>query len=148
MPNTRTRERPRSLDSRVPGPDPGHRHQTPGATAKVQVTGAVEELKRATSVEAQARKVAEGHKPATSVVGGEKRVLLVDLARAEANVLPVIGARRAGALLRAALAVRGGRGAAAAVPRAAVEEGPLEVAEAKVGEQERKIREMVIRTED
>ena len=63
-------------------------------------------------------------------------------------MLPVIGARRAGALLRAALAVRGGRGAAAAVPRAAVEEGPLEVAEAKVGELERKIREMVIRTED
>jgi len=50
------------------------------------------------------------------------------------SVLPVCRARRVGALPHAALAVRGGRGAAAVVHRAA-EEDPLEVAEAKVGEQ-------------
>ena len=136
VPSIRTRTRLRSMGSSVPGLEAGRPHPTHGVTAKVQVTEVVEELKRATSVEAQARKVAEGHKPATSVVGGEKRVLLVDLARAEANVLPVIRARRAGVLPHAALPVREGRGAAAAVDRVAVEEDPLEVAEAEVGEQE------------
>ena len=51
-------------------------------------------------------------------------------------MLPVIRARRAGTLPHAAVAVGEGRGAAAAVDRAAVEEDPLEVAEAEVGEQE------------
>jgi len=65
----------------------------------------------------------------------------VVLARGGASVLPVIRARRAGALPHAAVAVGEGRGAAAvvdrvAVDRAAVEEDPLEVAEAEVGEQE------------
>ena len=48
----------------------------------------------------------------------------------ETNGLPAIAVRRAVVLPHAALAVLGGRGAAAAVHRAAVEEGPLEVAEA------------------
>ena len=85
---------------------------------------------------AEGREAAESLRPAISVVAGEKRVLLVDLARAEASVLPVFAARRAGALPRAAPAVREGRGAAAAVGRVAAEENPLEVEEAEVGEKE------------
>jgi len=115
------------MDSSVRGPEAGRPHPTHGVTAKVQVTEAVEELKRATSVVAQARKVAEGHKPATSVVGGEKRVLLVDLARAEANVRRVIAARKAAVLLPAAVEE----------PPAAAEEPPAAAAVAEVvGEQE------------
>jgi len=85
---------------------------------------------------AQVKEVAESLRPAISVVAGEKRVLLVDLARAEASVLPVFAARRAGALPPAAAAVREVRRAAAAVGRAAAEENPLEVEEAEVGEKE------------
>jgi hypothetical protein len=58
---------------RVPGPR--QRHQTPGATAKVQVTKALEDLRRATSVVAQAIKVVESLKRATPVVAVEKRAL-------------------------------------------------------------------------
>ena len=92
---------------------------------KVQVTEVVESLKRATSVVVEAA-----------------RMPWVALGMEEANVLPVIEVRRAGALPRAALAVRGVRGAAAAVDRGAVEEDPLEVEDLKeavavvVGEQE------------
>ena len=102
----------------------------------MQATEALEELKRATLVVAEVREVAEGLKPAMSVVAGGKRVLLADLARAEANVPPVIGARRAGALPRAALPVRGVRGAAAAVPRAAEVEDLRGAVAVAVAEQE------------
>jgi hypothetical protein len=84
---------------------------------------------------ARVKEVAESLKPATSVVAEAKRVRLVAAAE-EANGRPAIAARRAAALPHAALAVRGGRRLAVAVDRAAVEEGPLEVAEAEVGEQE------------
>ena len=51
----------------------------------------------------QAKEGAEGHKPATSVVGEAVRVLLVDLTVAEANVRRAIGARKAAVLLPAAV---------------------------------------------
>jgi hypothetical protein len=117
------------MGNSVPGPGAGQPHLTHGVMAV-----------------AEGRKVAESLRPATSVVAEARRVRLVAAAE-EANGRPAIAVRRAAALPRAALAVRGGRRAAAAVDRAAVEEDPLEVAEAEVGEQERKIREMVIRTE-
>jgi hypothetical protein len=133
---------------RVPGV--GQPHKRPGGTAVAQVKEVVGNLRPATSVVVQARKVAESLRPATSAVAGGKRALLVDLARAEASVLPVIRARRAAVLPHAVLAVREDRGAA--VHRAAVEEDrleeedplveedPLEVAEVVAGEQEQEIR--------
>jgi hypothetical protein len=90
-------------------------------TVKAQVIeAAVEELRRATSVVAEAR-----------------RVRLVAAAE-EANGRPAIAVRRAAALPHAALAVRRGRGAAAAVDPAAVEEAPVAAAAAgeDVGKQE------------
>ena len=79
MPNTRTRERLRNLGSRVPGPGPGQAHQTPGATAKVQVTEGVEGLKRATSpvvatVKVQVTEAAEDLRRAISVVAEAVRL--------------------------------------------------------------------------
>ena len=110
MPSIRTSQRLRSMGSRVRVPGAGRPHPTHGVTAKVQVTKVVEGLKQPTPV------VAEGARAPWGVPERE-----------ETSVLPVIRARRAGALPRAALPVRGGRGAAAAVHRAAVEEEPLEV---------------------
>jgi len=92
--------------SSVQVPVPRQRHQTPGATARVQVAEALEDLRRA-----------------TSVVAGAVRVPWVVLEREEASVHPVIGARRAGAPPRVARAARGLRGA-----EAAVEEEPPGVA--------------------
>ena len=82
---------------------------------------------------AEVKEVVGNLRPATSAVAGGKRVLLVDPARAEANVRRAIAARRAGALLRAALAARGVQRAAAAVHRAVVEE-ELPAAEVAVEE--------------
>ena len=65
----------RSMGSRVPGPGPRQRHQTPGATVKVQATRAVENLRRATSVVAEVIKVVESLKRATPVVAGGKRAV-------------------------------------------------------------------------
>jgi hypothetical protein len=90
----------------------------------VQVRKVVESLKPATSVVAQVRKVAGG-----------KRALLVDLARAEANVRRAIAARRAAVLL---LGVVGHPAAVEEAP-AAVEEVPVAAVAAggeDVGEQE------------
>jgi hypothetical protein len=101
-------------------PEPRQRHQTPGATARVQGTKALEDLKRATSVVAQVIKVVESLKRATSVVAEAVRVPWVVLEREEASVLPVIGARRAGALPRIVRAAQG--------HRVAVEGEPPEVA--------------------
>ena len=84
---------------------------------------------------AEGREAAEGLRPATSVVAEARKTRLVAAAE-EANARPAIAVRRAVALPHAALAVRGDRRAAAAVDRAAAEEGPLEVEEAEVGEQE------------
>jgi hypothetical protein len=114
--------------SSVQVPVPRQRHQMPGATARVQVTEALQDLKRATSVAAQVIKVVESLKPATSVVAEAVRVPWVVLEREEASVLPVIGARRAGALPRVARAALGLRRAEVAVHRVAVEEEPPEVA--------------------
>jgi hypothetical protein len=107
-----------------------------------QVRKVVESHKPATSVVAEVRRVAESLRPATSVVAGEKRTLLADLAMAEANVRRAIAARRAGALPRAALAVRGVRRAAAAVHHGAVAVVPVGAAAvvADVDEQEWEIR--------
>ena len=79
----------------------------------------------------------------TLVVGEARRVRLVVPAE-EANALPATAVRRAVALPHAALAVRGDRGTAAAVDRAAVVGDPAAVEEppaaaavaAVVGEQE------------
>ena len=117
--------------SSVQVPVPRQRHQTPGATAREQVAEALEELKRATSAVAGRVQVAEALedlKQATSVVAGAVRVPWVVLEREEVNALPVIGARRAGALPRVARAARRLRGAEVAVHRVAVEEEPPEVA--------------------
>ena len=112
----------------------------PGATAKGQVTEVLEDLKRATSVAAQAIRGVESPKPATSVVAEAVRVRWVVLEREEASVLRVIGARRAAVLPRVA---RGLRGAEAAVHRVAVEEEPpreVAVVAAAVANQEREMR--------
>ena len=103
MPSTRISQRLRSMGSRVREPGAGRPHPTHGVTAKVQVTKAVEGLKQATPVVAEVARAPWGV-----------------LEKGETSALPVIRARRAGALPRAALPVRGGRGAAAAV----VEEPP------------------------
>ena len=71
---------------------------------------------------AQVRKVVESLKRATSVVAGGKRTLLVDLARAEANVPRAIAARRAAVLLPAAVV---GHPAAVEEPPAAAEEAAV-----------------------
>ena len=84
---------------------------------------------------AEGREAAEGLRPVTLVVAEARKTRLV-VAAEEANARPAIAVRRAVALPHAALAVRGDRGTAAAVDRAAAEEDPLEVAEAEVGEQE------------
>jgi hypothetical protein len=83
----------------------------------------------------QVRKVVENHKPATAVVAGGKRALLVDLARAEANVRRAIAARRAAVLLPGVV----GHPAAVEEAPAAVEEVPVAAVAAggeDVGEQE------------
>jgi hypothetical protein len=92
---------------------------------KVQVTEVVESLKRATSVVAEAA-----------------RMPWVALGMEETNVRRAIAARRAGALPRAALAVRGVRRAAAAVHHGAVAVVPVGAAAvvADVDEQEWEIR--------
>jgi len=123
------------MDSSVRVPGAGQPLQTPEGTAVVQVKEGAEGLKPVTSVVAQARKVAEGLKPATSVVGGAVRVLLVDLARAEANGHRAIAARRAAALLPGAV----GHPAAVVGPPAAVAVAEVAVVVAEgedVGEQE------------
>ena len=99
----------------------------------MRVTEAAGDLRRATSVVVQAREVEESLKPATLVVAEARRVRLVAAAE-EANGRPAIAVRRAGALPHAALAVREGRRAAAAVvgDRAAAEEAPVAVAAAGV----------------
>jgi hypothetical protein len=132
-PSIRTRTQPRNTGSSVPGPEPELLQPTPGVMAKVQVGKVAENHKPVTSVVVQATKPVESLKPAMPVEEGGKRALWVDLARAVANVLPVIRARGAGALRRAALEVQVGRRAGAAVHRAAVEEDPLEVAEEEAG---------------
>jgi len=119
----------------VPDLEAGQPQPTHGVT-RVQAIEALEERKPVILVVAEVREVAEGLRPAMSVVAGGKRVLLVDLARVETNVLPVIGARRAGTLPRAALAVRGVRGAAPAVPRAAEVEDLRGAVAVAVAEQE------------
>ena len=118
---------------RVQAPDQPLR--TPEDMAVVQVKEVVGNLRPAISavaVKVQVTEVVESLKRVTSVVAEAARMPWVALGMEEANVLPVIEVRRAGALPRAALAVRGVRGAAAAVDRAAVEEPPVAV----VGEQE------------
>jgi len=123
------------MDSSVPGPGAGQQLQTPEGTAVVQVRRVVEGHKPVTSVVAQARKVAEGLKPATAVVAEGKRVLLVDLARAEANGHRAIAARRAAVLLPGAV----GHPAAVVGPPAAVAVAEVAVVVAEgedVGEQE------------
>jgi hypothetical protein len=105
VPSTRIRQRLRSMGSNVPGPEPGQLLQTPEDTAVVQ-----------------GREGAESLRPATSVVAGGKRALLVDLARAEANVPRAIAARRAAVLLPAAVV---GHPAAVEEPPAAAEEAAV-----------------------
>ena len=110
----------------------------PEGTAVAQVEQVVESLRPATSAVAQVRKVAEGHKPATSAVAGGKRTLLVDPARAEANVRRAIAARRAAVLLPGVA----GHPAAVEGPPVAAEEAAVVVVEgvADVDEQEWEIR--------
>ncbi len=98
----------------------------------VPVTGEAENLKQAISVVAAKVQVTE--------VAEAVRMPWVVLEKEEASEPPVIGARRAGALPRAALPAQGGRGAAAAVHRAVAEELPeVEVAGvAAVGEYDEK----------
>ena len=110
MPSTRIRQRLRSLGSSVRVPGVGQPLRTPEGTARAQV-----------------RKVVESLKPATAVVAGVGRVLLVDLARAEANVRRAFRAGRAAVL---PLGVVGNP--------AKVGEPPVE---AVVGEQEREMRD-------
>ena len=89
---------------------------------------AAEDLKPAISVVAvkvQVTEVVESLKRVTSVVAEAARMPWVALGMEETNVLPVIEVRRAGALPRAALAVRGVRGAAAAVHHGVVVEVPV-----------------------
>jgi hypothetical protein len=133
--NTRIRRRLRSMDSSVPGPGAGQPLQRPEGTAVVQVRKVVEGHKPATSVVVQVRKVVESLKPATAVVAEGKRALLVDLARAEANVRRAIAARRAAVLLPRAV----GHPAAVVGPPAAVAVAEVAVVVAEgedVGEQE------------
>jgi hypothetical protein len=92
------------MGSSVRGPGAGQPHLMHGVTAKAQVTEGAEE-----------------HKRATLVVAGGKRVRLVAAAE-EANGRPAIAVRRAGALPRAAVVAEEGRGVAAVVDRAAVED--------------------------
>ena len=122
VPNTRIRQRLRSMGSRARVQAPDQAPQRPEGTAVAQVEQVVESLKPATSVVAQVRKVVESLKRATSVVAGGKRALLVDLARAEANVRRAIVARRAAVLHP---------GAVVGHP-AAVEEPPVAAVEAAV----------------
>src|SRR5512139_3606455 len=129
MRSTGTRQLPRSTGSSVPAPEAGRPHPTPGVMAVVPVTGAVEGPRRATSAVGVTARVpvtgaAEGLRRATSVVGEAATMPWGVPEKGEASVLPATGARRAGALPRAALPAQGGRGAAAAVHRAAVEEPP------------------------
>ena len=125
------------MGSSVLGPGEGQPHLTHGVTAVVQGREAAQALKPAISAvvaRVQATEAVESPKRATSAVVGEKRALLADLTREEANGRRAIAARRAGALPHAAVAAEEGRGAAAVVGRAA-EEAP-EVVVAEVGEQE------------
>ena len=120
MHSTGTRQPPRSTGSSVRAPGPGRLHPTPGVTAKVEVTEAVEELRRATSAvvvtaRVQVTEAVEELKRVMSVVVAAARMRWMVLEEEEASALQVIGARRAEALPRAAPAVRGVRGAAAAV---------------------------------
>ena len=141
VPSIRTRTRHRSTGNSVPGPGAGQPHLTHGVTAVAEGREAAQDLRPVTSVVAGTVKVqvtegaVEELRPVTSVVAEARRVRLVAAAE-EANGRPAIAARRAVALPHAARAVRGGLEAAAAVDRAAAEEGPLEVEEAEVGEQE------------
>jgi len=69
----------------------------------------------------QVKEVVENLRPATSVVAGAARALLLDLARAEANVRRAFAARRAEVLLPGVVG-----------HPAAVVEPPVEAAEAAV----------------
>ena len=111
------------MDSSVRVPGAGQPPQTPEDTAVVQGREGAEGHKPVTSVVAQVRKVVESLKPATAVVAEGKRALLVDLARAEANVRRAIAARRAAVLLPRAVG-----------HPAAVEERPVAVAVVAGGE--------------
>jgi hypothetical protein len=82
-------------------------------------------------VVAEGREAAEDLRPATSVVAEARRVRLVAAAE-EVNGRPAIAVRRAVALPHAALAVRGDRRAAAAVDRAAAAVDPAAAGEAPV----------------
>ena len=116
------------MGSSVPGPEPDQPHPTQGVTAVAQGREAAEGLKPAISavaVKVQVTEVVESLKRATSVVAEAARMPWVGLGMEETNVLPVIEVRRAGALPRAALAVRGVRGAAAAVHHGAVAVVPV-----------------------
>ena len=114
-----------------------------GVTAVAQGREAAEGLKPAISavaVKVQVTEVVESLKRATSVVAEAARMPWVALGMEETNVLPVIEVRRAGALPRAALAVRGVRGAAAAVHHGAVAVVPVGAVVADVDEQECEIK--------
>jgi hypothetical protein len=126
MPSTRIRQRLRSMGSSVQDLEAGQLPQTPGATAVVQV-----------------RKVAEGHKPATSVVGGAVRVLLVDLAMAEAKGHRAIAARRAAVLLPGVV----GHPAAVEEPPVAVVGHPAAVEEPPVAAEEAAVVVAVVEQE-
>ena len=81
MLSTGIRQQHRSMDSSVRGPVPGQPQRMHGATAKVQVTEAVEGLRRVTSVVVgtvkvlQVTEAVEELKRATSVVAEGKRAL-------------------------------------------------------------------------
>jgi hypothetical protein len=102
------------MGSSVPGPGAGQPRLTHG------VTGV-----------AEGREAAEGLRPAISVVAEARRVRLVAAAE-EANGRPAIAVRRAGVLPHGALAMRGGRRAAAAADPAAVVGDPAVAEEAPV----------------
>ena len=74
MPSTRIRQRLRSMDSSVPGPEAGQAHRTPGATAVAQERGAAEGLSSAIAVVAQEREAVEGLKSATEAVAEAVKV--------------------------------------------------------------------------
>ena len=116
------------MGSSVRGPEPDQPHLTQGVTAVAQGREAAQALKPAilaVAARVQATEAVGRPKRATSVVAEAVTMPWVALGMEETNVLPVIEVRRAGALPRAAVAVRGARGAAAAVHHGAVEEVPV-----------------------
>ncbi len=132
MPSTATRGRPRSTGSSVKVAGPGQVRQMLGGTAAGKEQAVVEGLKRATSAEAVAQEieVAGGPRRATSAAGVEGIMPWAVPEEGEVSVLPVTGARRAGALHPAAQEVS----AAAGVPEVAVEVGDEAAVAAEVAD--------------